>query len=146
MSADEASIATATGLENHLQYRNSIENEPVTADDEDQNGHADVADIMGTAETDETAETDRLETNETETAETEPTKAEESDENQATTESAEEPHEIDDNTADHNERVSNPGTKEAGSDQVGAGTPQITSEKHFNSDCHNTFILFDLIC
>lgn len=111
-------------MEKPLKYRNSIENEPVTTDDEHQNGHVDVADIMGTAETDETAEIDRLETSGTKTAETEPIKAEESDANQLTAESAEEPNEIDNNTVDHNEHVNNPGTNEAGAEQVGARTPK----------------------
>lgn len=119
LSADEASIVAATGVENYIKYRNSIGNNPVTAAKEHQNGHTQVAEIIEIAEIAELSETDAIETNEGEIVNTEQIKTEDIDEVQKTAKLAGEPKAVD-NTAEHNYNNNNNfGMDENGTEKVG---------------------------
>lgn len=144
MSTDEASIVTATGIENDTNHRNSDNDDrSVTVDGKQQEEHVEAAEITTTAEGVETPDADEIETNGNGTVTTEPIKSEESNEIQETAESTAETNALG-ITADDNERDNNFDTNE--NDTYKVSNRQPTSfEKSISDDLRDIyFVLFDL--
>lgn len=138
LSANEGSEVAANSAENQLGNEISNENEIFTDNIELDDGHADAADNMRTAETEE------VKINGNETIDIEPPKSEESDENQMMLESAEEPNETN-NTSDHNERDTNFENGENGIEKVGGRNFQSFQKSISIRTILDTFVYVNLI-